>query len=177
MKPTPISGYCPIDTSCPLLLFSILLPCQEKTLYKAHTTKIPVTPLLAFRDLTEICCSYNLLFYKISMRIYRTVSRVEMDDFRKHRLFRTARNTLEAKQFFKSETGVLDFIRESRRGHFYPPYEYIFHVDIDETCFSNITYAEQEIDRFKAITVQEEDLPRFNNCINFTGEYVIPAVI
>jgi hypothetical protein len=43
--------------------------------------------------------------------LYRVVSRAEKNDYEDHRGFRTARNTVEGKQFFKSEQGVREFAK------------------------------------------------------------------
>lgn len=101
------------------------------------------------------------------MKLYRTVSKAERDDYNKKEELRTAKNTLEGKQFFKSEIAVREFISSSKLQRYSPPYRYLFIIDINEECLESIDYDEQELDRFEAITILEADLPQFNNCINF----------
>jgi hypothetical protein len=107
------------------------------------------------------------------MKIYRAVSNKERRDYRKDQLFRTAKNTLEAKQFFKSEISAQEFIKESRIRKFSPPYKYLFHIEIDEECVSKIDYDEQILDGYTAITIQESRLPAFDKCITLVIEHAI----
>jgi hypothetical protein len=107
------------------------------------------------------------------MKLFRTVSEAERSDYNGSGIFRTSTNTLEAKQFFKSEIAVQEFIRSSKSQRYSPPYKYLFAIDIDEHCLNQISYDEQELDRFNAITISEEDLPQFNNCINFVEENAV----
>jgi len=80
---------------------------------------------------------------------------------------------LEAKQFFKSEIAVQEFIRSCKSQRYFPPYKHLFTIDIDEHCLNQIPHDEQELDRFTAITISEVDLPQFNNCINFVEQHVV----
>lgn len=106
------------------------------------------------------------------MKLFRTVSQAEKDDYDNlGGVFRTAENTLEAKQFFKSEIAVRKFLESARNQEFFPPYEHLFVVDINEKCLRGIGYDEQELDTFEAITIQEDNLTQFNNCINFVDQY------
>jgi hypothetical protein len=107
------------------------------------------------------------------VKFYRAVSAKERLDYKRSRLFRTSKNTLEAKQFFKSETGVLEFILESKKAGFLPPYKYLYHIYIDEICLSKINYDEQLLDGYAAITIRESHLQDFNNCVNLVRDYVI----
>lgn len=107
------------------------------------------------------------------MKLYRTVSKAERDDYIHTGELRTAKNTLEGKQFFKSEIAVREFMSNSKLQRYSPPYKYLFILDIDEECLGSIDYDEQELDRFEAITIFEADLPQFNNCINFIEQNVI----
>lgn len=107
------------------------------------------------------------------MKLYRTVSKAERDDYHTDGLLRPGDNTLEAKQFFKSEIAVEEFIQNAKAQRFSPPYKYLFIIDINEECLEGIPYDEQELDRFAAITVFEAHLPLFNNCINFIDEYAL----
>lgn len=104
------------------------------------------------------------------MKLYRTVSKPEFDDYKAHHEFRVGRNTIEGKQFFKTEAGVNELIRESVRQNYQPPYQYIFIVHADADCMKQIKYDEQELDKYEAITVQETDLPAFNKCIKFVEQ-------
>lgn len=81
----------------------------------------------------------------------------------------TARNTLEGKQFFKSEHAAREFARTAEERNYRPPYSFLFTIDIDDDCFDHFRLQPQILDGFEAITVNEDDLPAFNNCINFTN--------
>jgi hypothetical protein len=107
------------------------------------------------------------------MKLYRTVSKAERDDYIHTGQLNTAKNTLEGKQFFKSDVAVREFISNSRLQRYSPPYKYLLVIDIDEESLESIDYDEQELDRFEAITIFEADLPRFNNCINFIEQDAI----
>lgn len=107
------------------------------------------------------------------MKLYRAVSSKERQDYKDCQRFRTAKNTLEAKQFFKSEIGVLEFIKDSVAGKFSPPYKYLFQIELDEECLLKIEYDEQLLDGYKAITIQEQYLPDFNKCVTLAIENVI----
>ena|SRR5450432_1931547 len=107
------------------------------------------------------------------MKLYRAISLKERLDYKKCKQFRTARDTLEAKQFFKSETGVFEFIKDSVTGNFYPPYLYVYCIEIDEECMSKIEYDEQILDGYKAVTIHEQYLPDFNKCVKLAIENVI----
>lgn len=105
------------------------------------------------------------------MKLFRTVSTQEFNDYQKHKLFRVAKNTLEGKQFFKTEAGVREFITDANRRQYSPPYKYLLIVSVDKACLKSIPYDEQELDLFNAVTVYEEDLPAFNKCIKFVEHY------
>ena len=45
-----------------------------------------------------------------TQKLYRAVSKSEYDDWKTISIFRTAKNTLEAKQFFKTMIAVKDFV-------------------------------------------------------------------
>jgi hypothetical protein len=97
------------------------------------------------------------------MIIYRAVSAGERQDYENNHLFRTAKNTLEAKQFFLSETGALEFIRECGIARFNPPYKWLLQIEIEEDCLCKIDFYSQTLDGYKAFTIHEGDLPDFNN--------------
>lgn len=105
--------------------------------------------------------------------LYRTVSTAERDDFNKDGQFRTSRNTLEGKQFFKSEEAVADYIRDTKIRGYIPEYTYLLRIELEVACLDKIPYEEQELDRFKAITIHEDYLIAFNKCIKFTTEYAV----
>jgi hypothetical protein len=108
---------------------------------------------------------------KESFKLYRAVSKLEFTDWENCKKFRTAKNTLEAKQFFKSRDAVDDFIFHSKLQNFSPPYQLIFELDIIKECLAKIKIYEIELDRFDAITIEEDDLLRFNKCIKFVKYY------
>lgn len=105
------------------------------------------------------------------IKLYRAVSALEFEDYRSQKKFRTSKNTLEAKQFFKSEEAVKEFIKDSKKQNYNPSYKYILLVLVDKQCLENSIYEEQELDRFLAITIHEADLPLFNKCIIFVESY------
>ncbi len=109
----------------------------------------------------------------MTITLFRTVSTAEWNDFKKDNSFRTSRNTLEGKQFFKSEEAVLEYIRDTRLRHYSPEYTYVLKVTLSIECLEKIPYEEQELDRFKAITIHEDYLIRFNKCIKFADEYAV----
>lgn len=102
------------------------------------------------------------------MKLYRVVSSAERDDFDLYGSFRTARNTMEATQFFKTEFGVQEFYRSSLTQDYQPPYSSIIVVDINEACLEVVDHDVQVLDGFDAITVSEDCSPDFNEGINFT---------
>lgn len=104
------------------------------------------------------------------MRLYRAVSGKEYKDHRHNKIFRTAKNTLEAKQFFKSDIGVVEFVRDATNQAYKPPYRYILIITVDEACLKSLVIESQELDRFEAITIHEQDLLAFNKCVKFVEE-------
>lgn len=107
------------------------------------------------------------------MIIYRAISNNERLDYLKLRIFRTTSHTLEAKQFFLSDTGVQEFIRQCRISKFSTPYEFILEIDIDESCLSKIFFYVQPLDGHAALTIPHIHLPDFNKCVNLVIEYEI----
>jgi hypothetical protein len=104
------------------------------------------------------------------MILYRAVSGDEYKDYRYNKKFRTARNTLEAKQFYKSERGVVEFVKDATKQSYRPPYKYILTITMDEGCLNELDPEIQELDRFEAITIHEQDLLAFNKCVKFVEE-------
>src|ERR1700678_1630714 len=100
-----------------------------------------------------------------TMKLYRAVSIDEYQDFSTDEAFRTTNRTLEAKQFFKSEKAVWEFVMAAIKRSYWPPYECILTIDIDNQCFEAIGAELQNLDGHDAITIQEDNLNPFNNCI------------
>ncbi len=59
------------------------------------------------------------------MIIYRAVSRAEQPDIKQTGRFRTARNTLEGKQFFKTQAAIAYFVSQAESLHYKPPYRFL----------------------------------------------------
>jgi len=104
------------------------------------------------------------------MILFRAVSAEEYKDFIIDLNFRTAENTLEAKQFFKSEKAVLEFVKIAHKRSYRPPYKHILTIDVDSQRLAAIDFESQNLDGYDAITIQEGDLPYFNKCLTFTSE-------
>jgi hypothetical protein len=102
--------------------------------------------------------------------LYRAISRAEKIDYDTYDQLRTARNTLEGKQFFKSEIAVLEFASNANFRKYKPPYTFILRIGIDEDCLNAIDIDVQILDGFEAMTISEDDLKAFNNCINFVNQ-------
>jgi hypothetical protein len=107
------------------------------------------------------------------MILYRAISDAEKKDLGIDQKFRTQLNTLEAKQFFCSETAVLEYIQASSIRQFIPPYTYTVSVFIDDHCFENLTYEQQVLDGHEAISIDSSHLYNFNKCVNFIEVYAI----
>jgi hypothetical protein len=95
------------------------------------------------------------------------VSNAEHTDLVNTGEFRTAENTLEGKQFFKSEQAVKTFVHIATIRNYQPPYRYLVSVWIDEFSLQSLQHDEMILDDFEAISIAEADLPSFNNIINF----------
>src|SRR6266567_3036392 len=104
------------------------------------------------------------------IKLYRVVSQLEKDDFDKHGFFRTEKNTLEAKQFFRSTDAIKEFVNKALLQEYYPPYEYLFTIIIDKEDFSNIPHTNIELDSYDAISIHEDNLTIFNNNIKFVNQ-------
>jgi uncharacterized protein (AIM24 family) len=105
------------------------------------------------------------------MNLYRAGSNEELADFATSGIFRTGPNTLEGKQFFRTEFSVREFAGEANRIGYEPPYTTIFSISINERDFNRIPVDRQILDSHEAITVSTDHLVAFNNCINFTDTY------
>ncbi len=63
--------------------------------------------------------------------MFRAISLAEYKDFEKEKIFKTSRNTLEVKQFFRSKKLVLNYVKKVTEQRYSPPYKYIMEFDID----------------------------------------------
>ncbi|MBW0161756.1 MAG: hypothetical protein HYI21_06870 [Sediminibacterium sp. Gen4] len=107
------------------------------------------------------------------MILYRAISDAEKEDLGIDQKFRTQINTLEAKQFFRSEIAVREYIQLASIRQFIPPYTHTISVFIDDHCFENLTYEQQVLDGHEAISIESNHLYNFNKCVNFIEVYVI----
>ena len=107
------------------------------------------------------------------MVLYRAVSTAEKEDIQTHKHFRTQINTLEAKQFFSSESAVVEYVIASFKRRFIPPYTHILSVSIDDQCFQHVTHNRQELDGHDAINIYQQHLPHFNKFVTFIEVNVI----
>jgi hypothetical protein len=99
------------------------------------------------------------------MLLYRATSIAEYDDLMAHEMFRTADNTLEGKQFFKSRQAVDSFVRIAAERRYRPPYRYLVRVFIEDDLFDNLVHGDLILDGFEAISIHEEHLTDFNNIV------------
>lgn len=99
--------------------------------------------------------------------IFRAVSSSELHDFNQSGLLRTSFQSLEAKQFFKTRVAVNEFVKSAKQMRYHPPYKHLLVLTVDSGCVAAIAVDKMELDGFKAISVPEELLPAFNNCVNF----------
>ena len=107
------------------------------------------------------------------IKLYRAISQEEKDDYDIDQLFRTGRNTLEAKQFFNSRTAVTQYIEQSILQDYMPPYTYLLTINIEENCLdtSNPTY--MVLDSFHAVSISDMDLLTFSNCVIFVKQELL----
>jgi len=101
--------------------------------------------------------------------LYRAVSQQEKEDIDTKGVFRVGRNTLEAKQFFKTRIAVLQFVANSVVQRYDPIYAFLIIVGIDDTSFDSAERT-QKLDGYDAVHIEEEDLPAFNNCVKFVRQ-------
>jgi hypothetical protein len=102
--------------------------------------------------------------------LYRAVSDAEYSDYLKSRLFNTAQNTLEAKQFFKSRFAISEFVASAIEQNYCPPYTYLLILTIDDIQLSHVQVDTMDLDGFEALSFHEDQLPVFNNCVTFVKE-------
>jgi hypothetical protein len=112
------------------------------------------------------------LFTKMTT-LYRAISQYEKDDYDSVQIFRTGKNTLEAKQFFKSRKAIKQFVLRSVIQTYEPPYTYLLVLSVDDGCFNKIVHKNMDLDGFEAINIDEEHLPDFNNCVKFVKQELI----
>ncbi|HEY4327181.1 MAG TPA: hypothetical protein VGN20_24550 [Mucilaginibacter sp.] len=103
-------------------------------------------------------------------KLYRAISQAEKEDYDQIRLFRTTRNTLEAKQFFKSLAAVRQFVERSVLQTYNPPYLYLLTVTVDNSLLHEANPDNMSLDGFEAMNIAEDDLIAFNNCVTFVEE-------
>lgn len=101
---------------------------------------------------------------------YRAVSDEEHCDYRNSNCFNTAQNTLEAKQFFRSRTAIREFVASAIDQSYYPPYTWLFILTIDDKKMSHIHFDTMDLNGFEAVSIPEDQLPAFNNCITLVKE-------
>lgn len=103
-------------------------------------------------------------------KLFRAISQAEKDDYDQTRLFNTGRNTLEAKQFFKSLTAVKQFVASAVIQEYNPPYLYLLTVTVNDDTFNHANPTNIKLDGYEAVNVAEDDLMAFNNCVIFVEE-------
>jgi hypothetical protein len=107
------------------------------------------------------------------IKLYRAISQQEKDDYDSQQIFRTGRNTLEAKQFFKSRVAVTQFVASSVLQAYDPPYKYLLIINIDEGCFNMTDHADMKLDGYDAVNINEDHLLNFNNCVRFVQQEIL----
>ena len=101
------------------------------------------------------------------MKLYRVISQAEKDDYEFTGQLRTATNTLEAKQFFKTRKAVNEYLENAISQDFQPVYVTLLIVDIEKSDFDTLQADEMALDGFLAVTVHEEHLNSLNSFIKF----------
>ncbi len=101
------------------------------------------------------------------MRLYRAVSELEWNDYQRDNIFRTTTRTLEAKQFFKKEESVKDFVRRAIDQNYDPPYLYLITIEVTNALQNPQIIKTQILDGFEAVTIDEDDLTLFSQFTNF----------
>ena len=107
------------------------------------------------------------------IKLYRAISQQEKDDYDSQQIFRTGKNTLEAKQFFKSRTAIKEFVDSSVMQDYDPPYLYLLIISVDEDCFNMIDHTDMKLDGYDAININEDHLLNFNNCVRFVQQEIL----
>jgi len=104
--------------------------------------------------------------------LFRAVSQPEKEDYDALLAFRTGRNTLEAKQFFKTRAAVTSFAGDAVEQNYDPPYTHLMIVTADDDQF-DIIQRTRKLDGYDAVHIEEDDLPAFNNCVIFVKQEVL----
>jgi hypothetical protein len=104
---------------------------------------------------------------KETIELYRVVSETEKNDYDKTGQFRTSRNTLEAKQFFKTIEAIEEFIANATIRKYHPNYSYLMFIKVDKERFEQLPHDELILDGFDAVNIYEDYLHDFNDCITF----------
>jgi len=107
------------------------------------------------------------------IKLYRAISQREKDDDDSKQIFRTGKNTLEAKQFFKSRAAIKEFVDSSVMQDYDPPYLYLLIISVDGDCFNMIDHTNMKLDGFDAININEDYLLNFNNCVRFVQQEIL----
>ena len=92
--------------------------------------------------------------------LFRAISQLEKDDYDANGIFKTGRNTLDGKQFFRSRTAVLSFVNNALEQDYDPPYAYLLIVSVDDEQF-DIEENTQDLDGYLAVHVDEDHLQYF----------------
>jgi hypothetical protein len=104
------------------------------------------------------------------IKLYRAVSQQEKDDYNTHKIFQTGKNTLEAKQFFKSRIAIKQFVDSSILQDYDPPYSWLLIISIDEHWFNVANHTEMRLDGYDAISIDEDHLSDFTNYVTFVKQ-------
>jgi hypothetical protein len=104
--------------------------------------------------------------------LYRAVSEQEKEDIDTQKVFRVGRNTLEAKQFFKTRIAVKQFVANAVVQQYDPTYAHLMIVGVDDACF-DFEGRIQKLDGYDAVHIEEEDLQTFNNCVKFVRQEIL----
>ncbi len=107
------------------------------------------------------------------IRLYRAISQSEKDDFYIDQIFRTGKNTLEAKQFFKSRTAVSQFVERSVIQNYLPPYLYLLMINIDEECLNESNPTFMILDGFSAVNIEDVNLLSFSKSVIFVQQELL----
>lgn len=82
--------------------------------------------------------------------LFRAVSQQEKEDYDERLIFRTGRNTLEAKQFFKTRTAVSSFVGDSIAQNYDPAYAHLMMITFDDDQF-DIAQRTRKLDGYDAV--------------------------
>ena len=104
--------------------------------------------------------------------LFRAVSQQEKENYDAHDAFRIGRNTLEAKQFFKTRVAVIAFVSSAVDQNYDPAYTHLMIVTVDDDNF-DIIQGTRKLDGYDAEHVHEDDLGAFNNCVIFVSQEVL----